>query len=345
MATQTTRSRRTAGTETQTQINTEDIAQLEAGRMLVIGQLEEAHAAEGAAVTTLRAHIAMTPEGPYRRLLDRHLGETRQQATQLQDRLSELGANRSVLAVGFGAAQTVIGQALALSKGPVDLVRGRAGEEKLFKNAKDEVATEALEIATYDGIEATARAVGDVKTAELAVRIRGQEERQLTALREQLPELAKATVRAIAAGDASYDVSTTGAAEGLRKLRDEVEDDVEDLGDEVKTTARRAQRSSRRTTTKAAGTAKRTVNRAAATAEKTADKAADKADQAEKATAGSSSNGDLPIKNYDDLNVGEINTKLSGLTAGELRRVETYEKGHAKRSTVLERIDSLKQSH
>ncbi|MBA2516413.1 MAG: DUF892 family protein, partial [Solirubrobacterales bacterium] len=251
MATQTTRSRRTAGTETQTQINTEDIAQLEAGRMLVIGQLEEAHAAEGAAVTTLRAHIAMTPEGPYRRLLDRHLGETRQQATQLQDRLSELGANRSVLAVGFGAAQTVIGQALALSKGPVDLVRGRAGEEKLFKNAKDEVATEALEIATYDGIEATARAVGDVKTAELAVRIRGQEERQLTALREQLPELAKATVRAIAAGDASYDVSTTGAAEGLRKLRDEVEDDVEDLGDEVKTTARRAQRSSRRTTTKA----------------------------------------------------------------------------------------------
>jgi ferritin-like metal-binding protein YciE len=361
MATQTTRIRLSGKTPAQPQINTEDIGQLEAGRMLVIQQLEEAHASESAAITTHRAHIAMTPEGPYRKLLERHLEETRTQASLLQDRLTELGANRSVLAVGFGAAQTVLGQAFALSKGPVDLVRGRAGEEKLFKNAKDEVATEAQEIATYDGLEATARAVGDVKTAELAVRIRGQEERQLSALREQLPELANATVRAIAAGDASYDLQSTGAAQAVREVRDEVQDEVEELGDEVSTTAKRAKRTSQRTTRKAAGTAKRgtakaaektqkSANKAASTVEKTADKAADRvektadkaADQVDKTT--SASNGDLPIKNYDALNAGEINTRLSGLTPAELRRVETYENSHAKRSTVLERIQSLKQS-
>lgn len=368
MATQTTRIRRIRPAAAATQINTEDIGQLEAGRMLVIQQLEEAHAAEGAAITTHRAHIAMTPEGPYRKLLERHLEETRNQASQLQERLTELGANRSVIAAGFGAAQTVIGQALALSKGPVDLVRGRAGEEKLFKNAKDEVATEAQEIATYDGLEATARAVGDGKTAELAVRIRGQEERQLAALRAQLPALANATVRAIATGDMSYDVSTTGAAEGLQELRDDVQEEAEELSDEVKTTAKRAQRSTQRTTRKAAGTAKKTTNKAADKAEKTANKAAstagkatakaaDKAektanktaasaektaDKAEKATDSSSSNGDLPIKNYDELNAGEINTKLSDLSPAELRRVESYESSHAKRSTVLERIESLK---
>jgi len=235
----------------------------------------------------------------------------------------------------------VIGQALALSKGPVDLVRGRAGEEKLFKNAKDEVATEAQEIATYDGLEATARAVGDVKTAALAVRIRGQEERMLAALREQLPELAKATVRAIAAGDASYDVRTTGAAESARELRDQVEDEAEAVGEGVKQTAKRATRTTQRTTRKAAGSARRTTVKAADKAEKTANQAADKV---EKATEGSTSNGDLPIKNYDELNAGEINTRLSTLSPAELRRVETYEKNHAKRSTVLERIDSLKQS-
>lgn len=340
MATQTTSSRRTGKTGATTEINTEDIAQLEAGRMLVIAQLEEAHAAEGALVTTLRTHVAMTPKGRYRTLLDRHLAETRSHADQLQDRLSELGANRSVLAVGFGAAQTVIGQALALSKGPVDLVRGRVGEEKLLKNAKDEVATEALEIATYDGLEATALAVGDVKTAALAVRIRGQEERQLAALREQLPELAKATVRAIAAGDASYDVRTTGAAQGLRGLRDEVEDEAEELGDEVKAKAKSAQRATKRTAGKARGTAKRTADKAADKAATTAEKTADKVAEA---TGGSATNGDLPIKNYDELNAVEVNSKLSDLSPAELRRVESYESRNAKRSTVLERIESLKQ--
>lgn len=258
--------RRNGAAAAPVQINTEDIAQLEAGRMLVVQELGEAHAAEAALLTTLSAHITMTPQGPYRRRLERHLKETKDHSQRLQDRLTELGANRSVLAAGFGAAQTVIGQALALSKGPIDVLRGRVGEEKLFKNAKDECATEAQEIATYDGIEATARAVGDVKTAELAVSIRGEEEQMLSDLRELLPDLARATVRSIAAGDASYDVRTTGAGEAVRAMRDEVTEEASELRDDAKGAARKTRKTAKRTTNTAKRTTRRTAEKAAAKA-------------------------------------------------------------------------------
>jgi ferritin-like metal-binding protein YciE len=231
-----------ADTATTTKIDSEDIGQLEAGRMLVVQQLEEAHATEAALVTTLSAHISMTPQGGYRKLLERHLQETKDQAQAIQERLGELGAHRSIVASGFGLAQTVVGQALALGKGPIDLLRGRAGEEKLLKNAKDECATEALEIATYDALEATARAVGDGKTADLAARHRKQEERTLEGLRKLIPSLAEAYVRAVATGDPSYDVSRTGAADSARQVRDEVAGEAGELKDAAAKRSRAAKR-------------------------------------------------------------------------------------------------------
>src|SRR3954452_15369482 len=164
-------------TTSKQRIDRDDPAQLEAGRTLVRRYLEEAHATETALVTTLQAHITMTPTGDYRALLERHLGETRQQARAIERRLEELGDGANVISAATGLARTLVGQVLALSKGPIDLLRGAGGEEKLLKNAKDECATEALEIATYDGLEATAKEVGDAKTARLAARHRGEEER------------------------------------------------------------------------------------------------------------------------------------------------------------------------
>ena len=193
--------------------------QRQAAEALVIQYLTEAHATEEALVTTLRAHIAMTPHGSYRDLLERHLGETQQQARTIERRLEELGEGRSLVAAGVGLAQTVVGQVLALSKGPVDMLRGKSGEEKLLKNAKDECATEALEIATYDALHTLAEAVGDEKTARLAERHRGQEERMLEDLRRHIPALTHATVLAQAGGQPTYDVSTTGAADTARAAK------------------------------------------------------------------------------------------------------------------------------
>src|SRR4051794_37391045 len=127
--------------------------------------LSEAHALEGALVQTLTVHIAVTPEGTYRDLLERHLRETRDQAQALEQRLGELGVTRNPFALGMGILEAVIGQAVAFGKAPLDLVRGSGGEEKLLKNAKDEIASEALEIATYDGLEALAEVLGDTDTA------------------------------------------------------------------------------------------------------------------------------------------------------------------------------------
>ncbi|GAC1316686.1 MAG: hypothetical protein NVSMB25_02880 [Thermoleophilaceae bacterium] len=111
--------------------------------------LNEAHATELALVQTLQAHIAMTPAGGYRTGLERHLRETSDHAERVERRLGELGQGRNRVLAGVGLVQGLLGQVLALSKGPLDLVRGGSGEEKLLKNAKDECATEALEIATY----------------------------------------------------------------------------------------------------------------------------------------------------------------------------------------------------
>jgi ferritin-like metal-binding protein YciE len=201
---------------TPTMIDTDDSAQLEAARALVLQYLHEAHATELALVTTLTAHISMTPRGAYRTLLERHLRETQAHAQAVQERIGEIGDGVNVVQHAVGLVQTVVGQVLSLSKGPIDMLRGATGEEKLLKNARDECATEALEIATYDSIEAAARAVGDEKTAQLAVRHRADEERMLAGLREQIPALTTATVRERVGGEAIYDPGTTGAADALR---------------------------------------------------------------------------------------------------------------------------------
>ena len=169
----------------------------------IVQYLFEARAGELALQSTLRAHLAMTPSSTYRKLLETHLEETKDHARRLQARLGELGGSRNTMRAGVGLAQGVMGQALALGKGPLDLVRGHSAEEKLLKNCRDECAAEALEIASYDILESLARLVGDEPTAALAVVIRAEEERMLGRLREELPRIAEAMARAELAGDAA----------------------------------------------------------------------------------------------------------------------------------------------
>jgi ferritin-like metal-binding protein YciE len=156
--------------------------------------LNEALATERALVTTLQAHIAMTPRGAYRRLLERHLRETRAHAAALSARLDD--TSPGLIATTIGLAETVVGQVLTLAKAPLDVLRGHGAAEKLLKNAKDECATEALEIATYDAIEAVAMASNDPETAALARSHRADEERMLADLRALIPSLAGVTVEA-----------------------------------------------------------------------------------------------------------------------------------------------------
>src|SRR5215218_8370189 len=178
--------------------------------------LHEAHAMEMALTRTLQAHSAMTPAGPYRASLDQHLLETRGHADRVARRLDEIDGGGGIVAFGYGIAQRLVGQALALGKAPLDVMRGMSAEEKLLKNAKDECATEALEIATYDALEQLARQAGDEVTAQLAADHRAEEERMLETLRELIPGLTAEVVDAEVLGESSYDFGRTGAAQTAR---------------------------------------------------------------------------------------------------------------------------------
>ena len=278
----------------------------------IVQYLEEAHASELGLVRVLQSQIAMTPRGSYRTGLEKHLGETRDHAERVQARLGELGQGGNPLQALGGFAETVVGQALALAKTPVDLVRGSGGEEKVLKNAKDACATEALEIATYTSLEQLARSLGDEQTAKLAASIRKDEEKMLERVMRELPKLTKAVVGADVEGDPSYDVTKTGAADGVRA------------------TGKAAARTARKTS----ATTKRTARRA-----RKVPGVAQAEGQAKGAVA---SESDLAIAGYDKLTAEEIVAKLSELSQIDLAKVDSYERRHENRATVLGRISSLR---
>lgn len=182
----------------------------------VLQFLEELYALEAHLVSTLTAQIAVTPRSQYRDLLERHRDETRTQAQRIEQRLTELGRSSSLFRVLYDTAQGAVGQGLSLVLAPLGLLRGAGGEEKLLTNAKDAAASEALEIASYDALEAVAEAVGDAKTAVLAREHRTQEEVFLEELRSLIPGLATNVVSAEVEGKPRYDATTTGAADAVR---------------------------------------------------------------------------------------------------------------------------------
>jgi len=193
---------------------------------------------------------------------------------------------------------------LALSKAPLDLLRGSGGEEKVLKNAKDAYASEALEIATYTTIERLAKAVDDDVTAELAASIRADEEKMLQRVLREIAKLTDAVVRAEVNGDHSFDLTTTGAADTVRKAADAAAEKARATGDQAKRTARQAR--------KVPGVAR-----------------------VEGAAKGAvASEEDLAIAGYDELTASQIQTVLSEADDDRAQQVRTYERHHKNRTGV-----------
>jgi ferritin-like metal-binding protein YciE len=295
---------------------------------LLLKQLEEAHATEQALITNLQAHIAMTPRGAYRASLERHLNETQSHEKAVARRIREIGRSRGVIDFAYGAVTAAVGQALVLTKGPLDLLRGGPrGEEKLLKNARDEVVTEALEIAIYDAIEALAKDAGDEPTARLAARHRADEEKMLAELRQHIPQLSKAVAEARAGGSPSYDWTTTGAAETVKRR--------------AKTTRRpRVKKTQAPTSDYDKLTASDVVGklteftqaqlRDAVAYERAHRKRATVIDRAQ------SLQEDEPFNGYDDLTARDVAQRLTDADEATARRVREYEGRHRRRVEVLE---------
>jgi ferritin-like metal-binding protein YciE len=278
----------------------------------IVQYLSEAHATEQALATMLQSQIGVTPRGSYRNSLESHLHETRGHAKRVQQRLDELGQGSSPVQAGVGLVQSFVGQALALGKAPLDLVRGTGGEEKVLKNAKDACATEALEIATYTAIERLASSVGDKSTQALAESIRADEQKMLDRILKEIPKLTEAVVRAEIRGNSSYDVSKTGAADAARSASESVKEAARDTTSTAKRTARKAR--------KVPGVAR-----------------------AEGQVKGAlASEGDLAITGYGKLTAAEIVEKLAHLSQVDLAKIDAYERKNENRTTILSRITSLR---
>lgn len=282
----------------------------------VVQYLNEAHATELALVRELQAQIAMAPKGRYRQGLEKHLQETRDHSRRVRERLGELGQGngpvQNPLKLGVGAVQAVAGQALALAKTPLNVIRGSGGEEKVLKNAKDSCASEALEIATYTSLARLAGAAGDKETERLARSVLKDEQRMLDRVLNEIPRLTDAVARAEFDGQGSFAVTETGAAD----------------------TAREVGGTARRTARRGAGQAKRTARQA---------RKVPGVARAEGTVKGAmAAESDLAIPNYDSLSADEVQDKLSELSQVDLAKVDAYERKNQNRSTVISRIESLK---
>ena len=285
-----------------------------ASQQKIVQYLSEARASEHALVRVLQSQIAMTPRGSYRSALETHLTETRRHAQRVGDRLESLDNGSSPLMAVVGFWEDAFGQALALAKTPLDLLRGSGGEEKILKNAKDTCATEALEIATYTAIERLARSVGDDVTADLAHGILAEEQKMLERVLREIPKLTDAVVRAEVKGDPSYDITTTGAADTVREARASTRSAARKTSAATKRTARKAR--------KVPGVAQ-------------------VEGQVKGAVAGEQ---DLAISDYDNLTAEEITNKLSGLSQVDLAKIDSYERRNQDRTTILSRVTSLRGS-
>jgi ferritin-like metal-binding protein YciE len=285
---------------------------MNASQKKVLQYLGEAQASEHALARVLRSQIAMTPRGAYRTALEQHLRQTREHAARVAERRRELGQGGNPLSAAVGVVESVVGQALALGKTPLDLLRGSGGEEKVLKNAKDAYASEALEIATYTAIERLASAVGDDETATLAASIRADEEKMLELVLREIPELTEAVVRADVKGTPSFDVTKTGAADAVRDAGKAAGETARATGTRAKRTARRAR--------KVPGVARAEGELKGAVA----------------------SEGDLAIARYDKLTADEIIGRLADLSQIDLAKIDAYERKNQDRSTILSRIDTLR---
>jgi ferritin-like metal-binding protein YciE len=163
--------------------------------------LNEAYAKEAELETDLASHIALTQKAPYKQRLQAHLKETREHKRAVARRIKQLGGQASAgpalpgvpAAVGEAAGKTV-----AAVKGQVGAARAMVTEqtETHVRNAHDELREEQVEIALYTRVETFATEVGDRETAQLAKRIRREEERMAKYLIAELPRLVKDIVRA-----------------------------------------------------------------------------------------------------------------------------------------------------
>lgn len=307
----------------------------------ILQYLEEAHASEVALVRVLQSQIAVAPGSRFRTGLETHLDETRDHAKRLQERIVELKPLNPIQ-TAVGIAEAVVGQALALGKTPVDLLRGTVGDEKILKNAKDAAATEALEIATYTALEQLAKSLDDEKTAELAASIKDDEEKMLERILREIPTLTRRVIDAEKSGEATFDVSDTGAADAIKEAATEVKDAADEAADSVKTTARKTRARAKSTATKAKTRTKRAAKDTTDAAKAAVDEAADEVKETAKEVKETASKATRKAKSTADKAADEV--KETAADAADKAKDTATKAGDKAQETASKAVDEAKDT-
>ncbi|MBC9728256.1 hypothetical protein [Streptomyces sp. TRM68367] len=186
---------------------------------MLVPALREVRKAEAALADRFNAHLAGTPAGEYREVLERRVGDARGHVYRIDERLSTLQARGRLQSV-FGGGLRFTGQAARL---PFELAwavpnavfrsRGPATEHGLLKNIEDEYAVTAYAVASCRAAERIAQEAHDAASSELLSSIRRDHEEALEELGSSLEQHAEAAVAAAESGDG---LSATGVGRAVR---------------------------------------------------------------------------------------------------------------------------------
>ncbi len=139
-----------------------------------------------------------------KRGLQDHLKVTKSQARDLQRRIKALGGKAEVgpdlpgpdALTGAGSTiANVANRAVAMAKGPAQMLRGTGEADNMLRNVRDAFWNEAEEIAHYSVIENVADKLKDSETAKLARQFRREEERMQKFLEREIKKLVGEVVR------------------------------------------------------------------------------------------------------------------------------------------------------
>lgn len=159
--------------------------------------LNEAHAKEVELEADLTAHIALTDKASYKKRLQDHLKQTREHKRAVARRIKQIGGEPATGPLP-GVVGEAAGKTIAAVKGQLGVARAIVTQqvETHLRQAQEELREEHVEIALYSRVETLAEQVGDRDTAQLAKRIRREEERMAKFLATELTRLVKELVRA-----------------------------------------------------------------------------------------------------------------------------------------------------
>jgi ferritin-like metal-binding protein YciE len=172
---------------------------------VLVKYLNEAYGKEKQLETNLAALIGRAQNHKtLKKGLQDHLKVTKGQARDLERRIKALGGRAEAgpdlpgpeALTGAGSAvASVANRAVAMAKGPVQMLRGTGEADNMLRNVRDAFWNEAEEIAHYNLIESLAEKLRDRDTVQLAKRFRREEERMQKFLERQIKSLVGEVVK------------------------------------------------------------------------------------------------------------------------------------------------------